>query len=377
LKPALRLLLLLVAWLFTCRPAAADQRAAHEDSSPERLYIVLVGSVQQPELERLLDEWLETSGLAVTIVGSRSLDVNTVFAVDRDPVRIRIWLTMPSPNVVRLTFADPQAERFLVRDVPLERSLDELGREQIAQVLLAAAQAFRERREDTPREEVRRALEQAPQSTSNSDDARTREQRTAAARTAAAPASADADAGRDAAGPVVGWAPGVRYALRFKGPEGVSHGPGFVLESTFAWPTARLGGSIEARYEFAHDVETDEVELSIATLALRVGLVGALGGERSGLLGEAGFGLDRDAVKARARAGSNVEPRSNIDDQHAVFHALVGPYVRWGSFRASFGLRLDVALVRTHYDVIVDGEAKRVLTPWQVQPGTFVGAAWD
>jgi hypothetical protein len=372
LKRALRLLLLLVAWLFACRPAAADQRAAHEDSSPERLYIVLVGGVQQPELERLLEEWLETSGLAVTIVGSRSLDVSTVFAVDRDPVRIRIWLTMPSANVVRLTFADPQAERFLVRDVPLERSLDELGREQIAQVLLAAAQAFRERRENTPREEVRRALEQPPPSTSKSDEARTREQRTAAA-----PASADTDARREAAGPVLGWAPGVRYALRFKGPEGVSHGPGLVLESTFAWPTARLGGSIEARYEFAHDVETDEVELSIATLALRVGLVGALGGERSGLLGEAGFGLDRDAVKSRARAGSNVAPRSNIDDQHAVFHVLAGPYVRWGSFRATFGLRLDVALVRTHYDVIVDGEAKRVLTPWQVQPGTYVGAAWD
>jgi hypothetical protein len=366
-----------LAYLFACGPAAAEPPAARTDSSPERLYIVLVGGVHRAELERLLEEWLETSGLAVTIVGSRSLDVQSVFAVDRDPARIRIWLTMPEPNVVRLTFADPRAERFLVRDVPLERSLDELGREQIAQVLLAAAQAFSERREDTPREEVRRVLEQPPEGASGSDGARTDEHQTAAPRTAPASTPADGAARREAAGPVLGWAPGVRYALRFKGPEGVSHGPGLVLESTFAWPAARFGGSIEARYEFAHDVETDEVELSIATLALRVGLVGALGGERSGFRGEAGFGLDRDAVEARPRAGSNVEPRSNIDDQHALFYVLAGPYVNWRSVRASFGLRLDVALVRTHYDVIAEGEAMRVLTPWQFQPGAFAGAAWD
>jgi hypothetical protein len=377
LKRALGLVLLLLAWLFAGAPAAAASPAAHADSSVERLYVVLVGDLHRPELERLLEEWLATSGLAVTIAGSRSLDVGTVFAVDRDPARIRIWLTMPAPNVVRLTFADPEAERFLVRDVPLERALDELGREQIAQVLLAAAQAFRERREDTPREQVKRALEQPPEGTSKSDQARTNEQRTAVARSSPTPAPTDAAGRSDAAGPVFGWAPGVRYALRFKGAEGVSHGPGLVLESTFAWPTARVGGSIEVRYEFAHDVATNDVELSIATLALRVGLVGALGGERSGLLGEAGFGLDRDTIEAHARAGSDVEPRSSIDDQHALFYALAGPYVRWGSFRASFGLRLDVALVRTHYDVIGAGEATHVLTPWQVQPGAFASGAWD
>lgn len=374
MKSTSTLVLLLWTWLFACGPAAAEPAAPPGDSPTEHLYIVLVGDVHRPELERLLEEWLEPSGLTVTIVGSSSLDVRTVFAVDRDPTRIRIWLTMPASNLVRLTFADPQAERFLVRDVPLERSLDELGREQLAQVLLAASQAFRERREDTPREQVERALEQPPDRVGSNDVARANGSRKGAPG-ADSPPPSGAD-GREA-GPSLGWAPSARYAMRYKGPEGVSHGPGIVLESTFAWPRARLGGSIEARYEFAHHVQTDDVLLSISTLALRVGLVGALGAERSGLLGEVGFGLDRDAIETHARTGSNVEPRPATDDQHALVYAGAGPYFRWGRLRASLGLSVDVALVRTHYDVIAEGKPVRVLTPWQVQPGAFASAAWD
>jgi hypothetical protein len=225
----------------------------------ERLHIVLVGEARGQAFEQLLREWLEPTGFGVTIAEASTLDTHAVFALDSAPFRIRIWLTLPAPKLARLTLTDPTAERFLVRDVPLERSLDELGREQIAQVLLGAAQAFRERRESTPREEVRRALE--PE---------TPAERPAAGENSAAPrfrSPARSSPTEEPAQARFLWAPSLSYAAQSEGPAGVSHTLGGALENAVAWRAARLGLSVGFRYEFPHTATSEEVSLSISAFA--------------------------------------------------------------------------------------------------------------
>jgi len=363
--------------------AAAELPAVEAPATAiERFHIVLVGAVRGHGLERLFAEWLEPSGLEVSVVERATLDERTVFVHDEDPSRIRIWITLPAPALARITFADPRAERFLVRDVALEGSLDELGREALAQVLVAAAQAFRERRESTPREEVRRAL-----ASSQAGEELPRPAPAAAvpARDTTAPRKSAPDEERartesaSAPSPArLRWAPGARYALRVKGPEGVSHGLGAFLEGGMEWSVASVGLAAEARYEFPHRANAEGVALSISSVALHFGVVAALGSQRNhGWAAEMGTGLERVAIEVHAEGGGGIEPRSDVVDRRALVYAGFGPYFRWRHVRLGLGLRLDVPLAKTHYDVVTDGEATVVLEPWPVQPGAFVTVAWD
>jgi hypothetical protein len=363
--------------------SAAAAPVAHTPSTAvERLHIVLVGETRGHGLDRLFAEWLEPSGLDVTVVESPALDAETVFVHDQDANRIRIWLTLPRRELARLTFADPRAERFLVRDVALEGSLDELGREALAQVLVAAAQAFRERRESTPRDEVRRTLEEHGEKRELDGVPVTakpgRDRASSSQRPRAEPSPPTSPSELGSSTPRLRWAPGVRYALRIKGPEGVSHALGALLEGGMEWSAARLGLAAEARYEFPTTAESDEIALWISSRSLHLGAVGELRAREShGWLAEMGVGFERVSIEARATADGDVQPRADVRDDRALVYGGFGPYFRWASVRVVFGLRLDVPLAKTHYDVVTDGEAAAVLTPWQFQPGAFVTAAWD
>jgi hypothetical protein len=339
----------------------------------ERLQIVLIGETRGRGLEGLFAEWLEPAHLDVTFVERAALDARAVFAHDVDPSRIRIWVTLPAPKLARITFADPRAERFLVREVPLESSLDELGREALAQVLVAAAQAFRERRESTPRDEVMRTIDTPAE--------RDVERRLPA------PTFSDTAGGRGARPegsaesrsefPRPRWATGARYAVRVKGPEGVSHALGAMLEGGFEWRTARLGLSGELRYEFPHRAESQEIALSLSSLAFHAGLVGAMGSKRHGWMAEVGAGFERVSIETGANGPEDIQPRGEIRDDRALLYCGLGPFWRFGTARLGLGFRLDVPLANTHYDIVAQGTPTPVLTPWRLQPGAFVAAAWD
>jgi hypothetical protein len=360
--------------------AAESPSTATAPMAVERLHIVFVGDARGRGLERLFSEWLDSSGLAVTFTESAALDSRTVFLHDEDESRIRIWLTLPERGLARITFADPRAERFLVRDVRLEDSLDELGREALAQVLVAAARAFRERRESTPREEVHRTLAQpgVEQPPAPVAPAAAPPPRSSTGPSARHPAGPMPSASSSGPAPRLRWAPGARYALRLKGPEGVSHALGALFEGGLEWNLGRLGLAVEARYEFPHRAEAEEIVLSISSVAFHFGVVGALGTSRKhGWAGELGVGFERVEIEARAGGDGDVQPRSEVRDQRSLLYAGFGPYWRSSHVRVSLGLRLDVPLARTHYDVLTDGESSAILEPWQFQPGAFATVAWD
>jgi hypothetical protein len=56
--------------------------------------------------------------------------------------RSRVWVDCSRPDRVRLAFADPSLEHFLVRDVPAPRGLGEVTLETLAQVIDSSLSAL-------------------------------------------------------------------------------------------------------------------------------------------------------------------------------------------------------------------------------------------
>ncbi len=55
---------------------------------------------------------------------------------------LQIWVDVTPRTEARLTLRDASADRFVVRRIPLPRGLDEIGREEIGQIVRSAAMAM-------------------------------------------------------------------------------------------------------------------------------------------------------------------------------------------------------------------------------------------
>ena len=76
---------------------------------------------------------------------------------------VRVFVDLRAGREARLTLADARSDRFVVRRVPLANGLDELGREQIGQILRFAMIALRAGdRQTLSRAEARAALADLP-----------------------------------------------------------------------------------------------------------------------------------------------------------------------------------------------------------------------
>src|SRR5215216_3790543 len=131
LVPLLGVLLALAA------PAAAAPHA------PSRVQLVFL---DVPAGDPLLPARIRTLFPSGTWVGSRrsaALDAALVLRPS-EPDTLWVWIHFRSPNRVRvyLTAADGSAVRYLFRDVTLDRGLDEVGGESLAQIVHSAAEAL-------------------------------------------------------------------------------------------------------------------------------------------------------------------------------------------------------------------------------------------
>ncbi|HEY6723489.1 MAG TPA: hypothetical protein VI197_05630, partial [Polyangiaceae bacterium] len=152
------LLRVLCALLFWLQQSHADTST----SSHVQVRVSLVGRAYTHELSELLAEWLLLQRLQARIQPQPRLSLDDLLD-SSDSNSVRVWLTLRSPEQARLYVADARGRRFHVRDVPLDHGLDELGREKVAQVVLASVLAFVERSlPETPLEAVKHALAEAP-----------------------------------------------------------------------------------------------------------------------------------------------------------------------------------------------------------------------
>jgi len=345
--------------------AVDERRAAAETETAQpidRVEVTLIAGAPPcpPPLREVVAEQLADLTPDLVWVCKERIDPEEAFRPDGAGAgAIRIAIDVRAGTEARLTLGDTRSDRFVIRRVPLRNGLDELGREEIAQIVRFATQALRDGSSATlSRTEARAAIA----SWSPPPEA-----------TARSPAAADAvpQPPRFAVdlGPI--WSvsffsreiPVVQdLALRLAVRGLASH----------LWSWAEAGYRLPA----SDHAEPIGVEISAASLRLGVG-VGQTGTRRLSFSGGAGIGLDRISFTPIGAANS-VQPAAPDAFWSAGARLTFDAELR-ATTRLTIGARLacDVAAADIHYDLRgSDGSARRVLTAFRVTPGLGIMLAW-
>jgi hypothetical protein len=280
-------------------------------------------------------------------------------AVDAAPSRV--WIDCGPGDRVRLAFADPTSERFLVRDVPAPRGLDEVALETLAQVIDSSLSALES--------DAAAALDRA-QVTS------------VLAPPEPAPAAFEARPEAPAPWTKARWRAGIAafYAVEAFGAGPVfQHGPGLAAGVGRAVGAWNAGAWMSAQIALPELLETSLIGARLDVVALRGGaeVARAVAG-RVALGARVGAGADVVHVSARqGSGGATAELAPDRTSVAAVAQAAVTIAGRVGSVITLSGAAIaDVDLASRHYDVAVGGATVRAFTPWPVRPGLVAGLGW-
>ena len=352
-------------WLTLMPPLQAWAQGHAAQSSDLQLRRVRItsnaGAPGVSELDALLFEWFSSSAPQLRlgrIETSSRLDVMTP-TQERD--LLRIWLILQSPTQVRVYFADPAGRRFFMRDVPLRTGLDEVGREQLAQVLVTSALAFIDQRVDTNAEVVERAL-QASQSNA------TTTQREPASR--ATPASASVQSSR--------WLPsvGVYYLVDFEHSGLWRHGPGLLMGLTHSTQLLQTTVNLRAHYLWKSSIVGPDLVLPTQTLATRstIGVAMPALGARLGVA--LGLAVDVVHYDPQAKLNSSVAVRGGAQQYRwgGFLGAQVAQY--WGVIQPAFLVGATVYARHTEYDILRDAVRQIEYAPLRVQPELAAEIWW-
>jgi hypothetical protein len=357
--------LLLLSALAVQAPIAA--RAAGEASPPagaepsERAEITVVaGAGCAPRLRDVIADQLADLTSQLLWACRDRLDPEDLFRHPPPPGGnlLRVWIDLRAGAEARLTLE--RADRFVVRRIALVNGLDELGREQIGQIVRFAALAVRAGEGDTlTRTEARAAVADWP--------VPPRPLMPAAVRSEVA-----APAPRAAVAIAATWS-----AVAFSREIPLVHE--LALAAAARPAGSRLAGWLEAGYQLPARYQAVPIGVDLSAAALRVGL--AVGPREMRFMSfgiSGGIGVQRTWFTPLAAAAS-VEPAAADAFWSASARLALGIAFR-ATARLTFGARLtcDFAAADVHYDLRdAGGTAHRVLTPFRVTPGLGLGLSWQ
>jgi hypothetical protein len=290
----------------------------------------------------------------------RVLASNLLIASDQRTLA-RCFVDLRRLPQVRLYFADAEAQHFLVRDLELEHGLDELGREELAQVLESSFEALLDPSAGTlSRAEVSSVLEPAPQP-----------------KPLPIPRSPPPPTAPRA--PTHYWSVGASYRGEVGGPGVLTHGP--VADLRFEVHPQRLGYVAWARaaYFIPNTRRARPIGVELQGVGWRLGLGLAIPLSQSVTV-IPGLGAGADFV--------HLAPFSTTDEAaltparfatYAVLTGLLDARIKLSSnlfIAASFGVDADLRPRR--YYVETDSAEHDVFQPWRVRPalGLGVGCIW-
>jgi len=314
---------------------------------PPRVDLILVGDgARSPVLGRKVASWFGAE-TAVSVSAKSTLEPNLVLAPS-DHVGVRVWLWVRSPSAVRLFFSVEPAlhapTRYLVTDVPLDRGLDELGAEQLAQVVhFSALGLWQGNVESTPSEVESRLQENA--------------------RAAVPTFGPRAERGRISfrLGVEGGFRGGISQGLFWR------YGAGLGI---FDWRPDRVLG-VMAHFESAPSGNPQGApSLELSATSLRLGVLYEL--HTAGLKHwwasfQFGPGVDFLSYRSPAAGGHITVP---------LVFATFGSRVELGPVTLFGGFNYAIALEGTRFRVRDFSGRVATVGPWIIQPGVLYGLYW-
>jgi len=267
----------------------------------------------------------------------------------------RAWIDGSNPSRMRIYFSNWNAERFLLREVPLPEGLNELALETVGQVIASALSALlNDVHAGMSRAEITSALQ--PDTVKPEPEP------------------------EPAPGPRLTSTWSLFYAMQTFAPEqSIEHGPGLLATLGPRVDGWRPGIWISAQYQLPETIDTGLIGVRLDTVALRAGLeVARPLGSRVSLSLRAGLG--GDVIHIAPRKGSSDPPTTLSPERFSWGYA--GQVALATSVRLDAGFALCAALIADadldtrHYDVMVGGVAMRAVSPWRVRPGAMAGVTW-
>ncbi|HXK20186.1 MAG TPA: hypothetical protein VNG33_20380 [Polyangiaceae bacterium] len=341
------------------RPESAEASARESgEAPPPRVELVLVGDA--PGSSALLERtasWFRDPRVSVERGRAATLEASAVFAAAAVP-GVRIWIWLRTPGVARIFIAAREpaagAQSYWVSDVALERGLDELGAEELAQVVHLSALAVYAGNLESQRSEVeaRLAPPRAPPP---------------------APPAPAAKRGESSTQRRVTL--GAEYSLRLAGDEGFAQVVGAAVGLAFRGHDRELGLHAHVGALLPRHVETSELTLSLNGGAAALDAAAAWrASNRLWLTAAAGPGADVVHYSAASSSALRTEPGRT--DIRPFVHAELGLRTELGGVTVAVAALISAQLLLVHYDVADADGRRQVLTPWQFQPGLMLGAAW-
>lgn len=352
-------------------PASKDQPNTHDT---ERAVVVLVGlAASDAELRALLRELLESRGVVAELTGRPRFVKDDLLREAAHDGAVHVFVVPGAEGNVGLYFRHPDGERFLLRSILLRGGFDDVGREQIGQVVETAVASLLHSSDGLTREQTQLALATEASPTA-AEPAIAAEPAPAAAKPP--PSRVPEPRSPPPSATLEGWL-GLHYGAAFMGDAlGAAHGPGLELGvgARHVWV---LRGRLTGERDFTQTLTSSQIRADVDTLRWRVALDAGLMLARSqALLVSLGAGQDRSTVEPKTAPGSAVMPGPQFQDTVPVVHAELRYEVGRGSVRASGALGLDAALVETHFDVSRSAGPEPVVRPWLVRPTVSLGLAF-
>jgi hypothetical protein len=318
-----------------------------------RVRVRLVGPLSRDAtLRDRIQSWFDPGTYEVTLQGATYLDPNQVLAPESG-LLVEAWITERSSGSLRLYFASVDAKtrktRYLLRDIALERGLDEVAAEELAQTVHLSASALVEGELMTAREQVEESLREAPAPPP----------RTAESPPVIAPPRAPA---KDAFSPELHAALG--YSAALLADEGFAHGPrlrGGVRE-------ANLGGFLRLSAVIPHRVTRTELDLDLfgggVLLAATYGVALSPKVRCDGFLGPA---LELVRYRAVAHVDSGFAPAAAATELRPQI--ALGAMVSLGSSpRVVLVPELAVSLTDTRYEAARGATRETVARASRITP---------
>lgn len=346
-------------------PSSGDASAQQADAAPaqpiDRVEVTLVGGSPPcpPSLRGVVAEQLADLTPHLLWVCQERIDPEEAFRSDGaggDAIRIAIELRVGTE--ARLTLGDTRSDRFVVRRVPLRNGLDEVGREQIGQIVRFSTLALR----------------------SGSSLTLSRTEARAAVASWAAPSTREAPpppADRTPREPRLAVDVGPIWSVSAFSRE-IPVVQDLAIGAAVRGTASHLWGWLEAGYRLPASEQAEPVGVELSAASLRLGLaVGQAGTRPLSLGGGAGIGLERVSFTPIGGAAS-VQPAAPDAFWSTSARLMFGGEWR-PTARLSIGARLscDIAAADVHYDLRgADGSARRVLTAFRIAPGVGIGVAW-
>jgi hypothetical protein len=352
---------------------SAASRSVDDVTARPQVEVHLVGVLGRDRaLAQLLDEWLGASQIDHVIVRSARLELDDIKAPRASGPPVRMWIVAVHDRLARLYFAEPDAARFLVRDVPASASpraarrplsgppgLDELERERLVQVALSSVLAFIEQRTSSSLDEIERSMTPLAAPVQ-------KEQRNAAP---LPPGDPGTERTRGTA-----LAIGLLYGASNKGGEGVAHGPGASAELLTGLDPFALSGFLQAQYRLPREATTEHVRLAIQEIVADAGLAVELRLSPSWFWrGEVGGGVQFVHLDPTARS-ADVRPLGGGWQARGIVFGAFGPGLEIDSARFALRARLDVEPVGTRYELADQGVRQTELVVPRLQPGLMLTA---